>query len=1255
MRANWKIWADTGGTFTDCLGKMPSGEIRRAKVLSDGSLRGIALRYENQRLYIDHRWECGDDLIVGFTFSWLANPSIQMKITQANLAEGWIQFDKKIEFKSSNSDFKIFTGEEAPVLATRLITNTAIDQSFPPLEMRLGSTKGTNALLERKGAKVALITNTGFEDLLIIGDQQRPEIFALNVQKSKPYYHKSFGISARLDAQGIELQQLKLEEVAQIIPQLKAEGIESIAIALMHSYLNPSQELQLEQLFREAGFSNISVSHKLAPNIKILFRAQTAVIDAFIGPVIKEYLDGITLSLGGSNIKVMTSAGGLVDAQLFLAKDSLLSGPAGGVVASAAAAKSHNISQLLTLDMGGTSTDVARYSGRFDYRFQTNVGDAKIFSPSLHIETVAAGGGSICDFDGITLTVGPESAGANPGPACYGAGGPLCITDINLLLGRIEPSFFGIPVHLQNSEEALDKVLAKMGSKPGAKEKREDILQGFLLLANEKMAEAIRKISINKGIDPAEHSLLAFGGAGGQHACAVAEILHISNILVPYDAGLLSALGMGMARIERFAEKQILQKYEAVSSSLTKMINELGEQVLEELEREVKDEPIEIQERQIALRFLGQESTIAVDWRGENKLIEDFKKEYLKLFNYWPENREIEIESIKIIARTKEVSAKNHSSSLQSYVPKADLERQSLAEGKWQKIGVYIWENLEAGARITGPAMLVSKNSTLMVDANWQLQIAQDRAAILHYQDQEIAAQISHSESVELSLFTSRFQSIAEEMGTMLQRTSFSVNVKERLDFSCALMDANGYLIANAPHIPVHLGSLGICVRSVIQQFPLEIGDVILTNHPAYGGSHLPDVTMICAAFDGNGKRIGYLVNRAHHAEIGGKSPGSMPADAKLLKEEGVILPPIYVSKGGATDWTEVLSLLQSPPFPSRAVHENQADFSAALASLKAGNEALQNLADSFGTEKLHYFMEKILSETSLKLLNRLSKYKETKLSAQEFLDDGSALNVEVQFTNNEWQIDFSGSAQVHSGNFNATPAIVQSVILYVLRLIVNEPMPLNEGLIRGIITILPNGLLNPLFADMLGSEPAVVGGNTEVSQRLTDTLLKAFELAACSQGTMNNLLFGNENFGYYETICGGVGAGPDFHGADAVHQHMTNTRITDPEIMELRYPVRLLAFKVREHSGGNGKFNGGNGISRSLQFLEDVTLTVLSQHRNSAPYGLAGGEVGQIGRQFLKLTNAPEGEMPGCFSREIAKGSIFTIETPGGGGFGKN
>ncbi len=1255
MKTNWKIWADTGGTFTDCLGKMPSGEIRRAKVLSDGSLRGIALRYANSKLYINHRWEFSDELIIGFNFAWLSHPNIELKITRANLAEGWIQLNEEIEFLESNRDFQIFTGEEAPVLATRLITNTAIHQSFPPLEMRLGFTKGTNALLERKGARVALITNIGFEDLLIIGDQQRPDIFALNVQKAKPYYYRAFGISARLDAQGIELQQLPIEEVRQIIAELKAEGIESVAIAMMHSYLNPSHELQLEELLRESGFSSISVSYKLAPNIKILFRAQTAVIDAFISPVINEYLNGITQSLGGSNIKVMTSAGGLVDAQLFLAKDSLLSGPAGGVVASAAAANSHNITKLLTLDMGGTSTDVARYNGRFDYRFQTNVGEAKIFSPSLHIETVAAGGGSICDFDGITLTVGPESAGAKPGPACYGAGGPLCITDINLLLGRIEPSFFGIPVHFQKSEEALDKVLTKMGSKLGAKEKREDILEGFLLLANEKMAEAIRKISINKGIDPAEHSLLAFGGAGGQHACAVAEILNISDILIPYDAGLLSALGMGMARIERFAEKQILQKYEQVSQSLAEIINELGEQALEELRREVRDEPVDIEEQQIALRFLGQESTITVDWQGEDQLIEDFKKEYLKLFNYWPANREIEIESIKVIARSREVSAKIHSSSLKSYKPKADLERDSLIEGKWRKIDIYIWENLEAGARINGPSMLVSKNSTLMVNANWQLNIAQDRAAILEYQGYENASNISHPESVELSLFTSRFQSIAEEMGTMLQRTSFSVNVKERLDFSCALMDANGYLIANAPHIPVHLGSLGICVRSVIQQFPIEKGDIILTNHPAYGGSHLPDVTMICAAFDEEGKRIGYLVNRAHHAEIGGKSPGSMPADAKLLKEEGVILPPTYVCKGGVTDWTEVISLLQSPPFPSRAIHENQADFSAALASLMAGTEALQHLAESFGTDKLYYFMEKILAETSRKLLNRLSKYQDRKLSAQELLDDGSALNVEVGFTNNEWQIDFSGSAQVHKGNFNATPAIVQSVILYVLRLIVNEPMPLNEGLIRGIKTILPNGLLNPPFAEMEGNEPAVVGGNTEVSQRLTDTLLKAFELAACSQGTMNNLLFGNEKFGYYETICGGVGAGPDFHGADAVHQHMTNTRITDPEIMELRYPVRLLAFKVRENSGGKGRFNGGNGISRKLKFLEDVTLTVLSQHRNIAPYGLAGGEGGKVGRQVLQQTNMPVEEMPGCFSREISKGSVFTIETPGGGGYGKN
>jgi len=1255
MRTNWKIWVDTGGTFTDCIGELPSGEIRRAKVLSDGSLRGVALRYEQGRLYINHRWECNADLIIGFTFAWASGMENDVKITQANLVEGWLVLNKDIEFSDSFSDFKIFTGEEAPVLATRLITNTALNQLFPPLEMRLGFTKGTNALLERKGAKVALITTSGFEDLLILGDQQRPEIFALNIQKAKPFHYKAFGISARMDAKGNLLQDISSEEVVEIIQKLKLEKIESIAIALMHSYLNPEHELLIEKLLRNAGFQNISVSHKLAPNIKILYRAQTAVIDAFISPVIKNYLEGITNSLGGSNVKVMTSAGGLVDAKLFRAKDSLLSGPAGGVVASASTAKSHNISKLLTLDMGGTSTDVSRYSGRFDYRFQTKVGEANIFSPSLHIETVAAGGGSICDFDGITLTVGPESAGANPGPACYGAGGPLTITDVNLLLGRIEPSFFGFPVHVEKSREALAKVLSKMTDKQNTIERQEDILEGFLLLANEKMAEAIRKISINKGIDPADHALLAFGGAGGQHACAVADILGIKKILIPYDAGLLSALGMGKARIERFAEKQILKKYELIKTELQEIIKDLGEQALIELRREVKDEPIAIEEEQITLRFLGQESTISVDWRGDKQLVEDFKKEYIKLFNYWPEDREIEIESIKVITRTKETQSETQSQEIDPYKPKADLERESLIHGNTQAIKVYVWEKLGIGARIEGPAMLVSKNSTLMVDTNWQLDISGDRCAVLKELAGNSSTSSNFSESVELSLFTSRFQSLAEEMGTMLQRTSFSVNVKERLDFSCALMDANGYLIANAPHIPVHLGSLGICVRSVIAHFPLELGDVILTNHPAYGGSHLPDVTMICAAFDANGKRIGYLVNRAHHAEIGGKSPGSMPADAKLLKEEGVILPPTYVARGGVTNWKEVNGLLQAPPFPSRAIHENLADFSAALASLKAGKEALESLAEIYSTNKLHYFMEKILAETSKKLLNRLSKYKDQVLSAQESLDDESKLKVSIQCIDNEWVIDFSGSAKVHNGNFNATTAIVQSVILYVLRLIVDEPMPLNEGLIRGFKIVLPNGLLNPPFSDLIGYEPAVVGGNTEVSQRLTDTLLKAFELAACSQGTMNNLLFGNEKFGYYETICGGVGAGPNFHGADAVHQHMTNTRITDPEIMELRYPVRLLEFKVRENSGGLGKFNGGNGIVRQLEFLEDVTLTVLSQHRKIAPYGYAGGQDGKVGQQFLKEENMPLMEMPGCFSKLISKGSKFTIETPGGGGFGRN
>jgi 5-oxoprolinase (ATP-hydrolysing) len=946
----------------------------------------------------------------------------------------------------------------------------------------------------------------------------------------------------------------------------------------------------------------------------------------------------------------MSSAGGLVEINDYRAKDSMLSGPAGGVVAAAHTARCLGIEQLLTLDMGGTSTDVSRFDKRLDYRSYTQVGEIAIQSPGLMIETVAAGGGSICDFDGIQLIVGPESAGAIPGPACYGAGGPLTVTDVNLLLGRVAPDLFGLPVHTDKAHAALQQVMAKIPEKKGITE--EKILLGFLAIANEKMAEAIRKISIHKGFDPRNFALLAFGGAGGQHACGISERLGITRIVAPYHAGLLSAEGMGLARLERFAMRQVLASLHEVEHNLAAIFSDLAKEVGSALETTPGDDPIAIEEQQVYMRLKGQESSLSIDFNNGQALESRFKEAYMHLYHYWPDKAVIEVESVRLVGRKGSVAIED----LRSTKQESQAAPQMHLQSQDHRIPIYDWSALAEGAQMEGPALVVSPYATFCLDIGWRIQVQKQGCLLAEKVKEEVATNVIEDETVRLSLFTHRFQALAEDMGALLERTAFSVNVKERLDFSCALLDREGYLIANAPHIPVHLGSLGVCLRQVIAKYPLNPGDVIVTNHPAFGGSHLPDVTMMCAAFDDKGQKIGYLINRAHHAEIGGKYPGSMPADARYLEEEGVVIAPCYVMKEGKTKWTEISELLLRAKYPTRNLEDNLADLSAALASLQSGKKALELLAQQYGTATLTHYMREIRHNTAQKIKRKLQSYKtQLPLEAEEYLDDGAQIRVILnEGKQKSFCFDFSGSAEVHPGNFNATEAIVHSVVLYVLRLLVDEPIPLNEGLMEEIELILPHGMLNPPF-DTMEKAPAVVGGNTELSQRLTDTLLKAFGLAACSQGTMNNTLFGNAHFGFYETLAGGVGAVKGHPGADATHQHMTNTRITDPEIMELRYPIRLEACAIRKNSGGKGQWKGGDGLIRKIRFLAPVSVTMLSQHRQVAPYGLAGGEPGLKGEQWLHYPHDERAvAMPGCFSCQVPEGTLLHIATPGGGAYGK-
>jgi len=1253
MIAPWQIWIDTGGTFTDCLGIDPQGNLRRLKILSNSALRGkISSQPSATVIQVEVYWPLQKDIFRNFSVRILGRQATFRKIISVDFENGVIQLDQSLPKGLSGTTIEITSHEEVPVLAARLLTATSLNQAFPPMEMKLGSTRGTNAILERKGARTAFLVTKGFKDLLLIGNQQRPDLFALNIQKTKPLYDLVIEVDERVEADGTILKPLSEKECLRIAKILKQKKIGSVALALLNSYRNPIHEQKMAEQLAKAKFKFVSQSHQLSGQLKILPRAETTVANAYLAPIIRNYIEQIQLGLKQAQLKIMSSAGSLLDANKFHPKDSLLSGPAGGIVGAATAAKLSGISKVITFDMGGTSTDVSLYNQRYDYRYESKVGDLKILSPSLAIDTIAAGGGSICDFDGYRFTVGPESAGAFPGPACYGAGGPLTVTDINLLLGRIDAANFAMPIHIDKAEEILNQLIQKVKKSTRKNISSEEVLESLARIANEKMADAIRRVSIQQGHDPVEFTLLSFGGAGGQHACSLAALLGMKKILIPYDAGLLSAYGIGHADIERFEEKLVLRPVQDARKDLSQILKTLLKKGQQQLINEGYPlKSIQLKKQLLFLRFKGQESTIETDYEEDTSFLKTFRSKYESIFGHWLDEREIELESVKVIVAVNGHRSASINNKGASYSPQSIKRINMRMDGKHRSGFIYRWEDLRAGAFLNGPAMIVSKNSTTIIEPGWSFSLDENNNALLEQSIAFIPSGNSFSEEAQLELFTNRFTSVAQEMGALLQRTSFSVNVKERLDFSCALLDPEGYLVVNAPHIPVHLGSLGVCVREVRKAIKMEEGDVIITNHPAYGGSHLPDVTLIKPVFYKK-QLVGYVANRAHHAEIGGKKPGSMPADATTLEEEGVIIHPAYLIKRGEAQWNEIRLLFEQASYPTRLPEENMADLNGALAAVNLGEKLLQEMCAAFSAAALIKYMKKLSDYAFLLLSQRFRQIKAKSWKAEELLDDGSQLKVRIDRKGKKIKIDFTGSAAVHKGNLNATPAIVQSAILYVLRLVVNQPVPMNEGLMRNVKLILPKGLLNPDFSDE-NNLPAVVGGNTEVSQRLTDTLIKAFGLAACSQGTMNNFLFGNAKFGYYETICGGVGAGNGFHGADAIHQHMTNTRITDPEVLEWRYPVRLERFEIRKASGGKGKWKGGEGVIRELFIKEDLEINILSQHRKEKPYGLKGGLPGKVGKQFILLRDGKRKPLKGMDGVSVSAGDRLIIETPGGGGYG--
>lgn len=1259
----FKLFVDTGGTFTDCIAVDNNGKYTRRKVLSNGTIRGsIRKRIDKKTFLIDEKWNINSYTLEGYGFKLLGVEHASLEVKSFDPITKILSLNENIPdiYPKENIGFELSSGEEAPVFAARLITQSPLNKVIPLSEIRLGSTKGTNALLERKGAKVVFFVTEGFQDLLRIKYQQRPDIFARNVLKKPPLYDLVIEVEERIDASGNILNPLNIKKLQGRLKELKNTWeYDTAAVSLLNSYKNNEHEQLMKRLLKEAGFQFISISTELSGLIKYIPRSETAVVNAYLSSIIHTYLFNIANKSSGTKFLVMNSAGGLVQYEQYWPKDSLLSGPAGGVVGAAAIGEASGFQKLISFDMGGTSTDVARYNGQFDYKFEADVGDASIYSPAVAIETVAAGGGSICYFDGFKLCVGPESAGAFPGPACYGAGGPLTITDINLLSGRMDVRQFGIPVFLEAAEQKLNELLRIIEERSGEKKNKDNILAGFLQIANEIMASAIRTVSVSKGYNPADYALVAFGGAGGMHAASIAELLNISEILLPKDAGLLSAFGISKASIERIVEKQIL-------SPLNRVVDEIGgyflfleNKAIQIIQDEgVEENKIQIKQRIAYLRLEGQEATIDIPYDDPDYLHSSFKKRYKQLFGYWTGKEKVEVESIRVIAGTISEKIVQEISELRNYTPPPAHFTRSNVNGNWKQIPVYFRNDIFPGAEIRGFALILDEFSSWLVEEGWTLRIDSYGTSIMKKvkveNDSAGKGKESHYQEVDLELFTNRFMSIADNMGSMLQATSVSVNVKERLDFSCALLNMNGELVANAPHIPVHLGGLGACVRELLKEIEMKPGDTIITNHPKYGGSHLPDITLVTPVFTSGQVLIGFVVNRAHHAEIGGKTPASMPPDATSLAEEGIVIPPTYLVKNYIPNWNGLRHIFSSQSYPSRAIEENIADLNAALAANRTGERDLLELVANHGSDIVIKYMDLLKEYASDKMKETLLKIPIGVYKAEEKLDDGALLKVSITIHGDTCTIDFTGTGSVHSGNMNATKAIVSSVVIYVMRLLIDEELPLNDGILEPVEIIIPTGMLNPDFSDEAEKCPAIVGGNVELSQRLTDTLLKPFEILSCSQGTMNNVLFGNDGFSYYETICGGCGAGNGYDGASAVHHHMTNTRITDPEIMEYRYPIRLDSFRIRENSGGKGRFKGGDGVIREISFLAPVSLSVLTQHRSVKPYGLHGGEEGKAGKQFVITFDGKKIPLRSIDGYPIQKGDQLTIYTPGGGGFEK-
>lgn len=1267
----WKIYADTGGTFTDVLAYPPGTKWNsnpgRLKVLSTGAVRATVISSQSSKLQVRFNPQAS-----GLPHEFWSGCALKMSsihpsgqdtdqvFTILDSQGGWVELDRVADPCHEGDIVEFISVDTAPVLAARILTATPHGSPLPKIDFVIATTLATNALLEGKTPPVTLFINAGFEDVLSIHNQQRQSLFELKPTRSTFRPQFVVPIETRANVCGEDIHPLCLTGDViygwrKFLPQSQ-----NAAVCLIHSDKNPESENRISQVLIENGFCAVTASNELWAFPGLLERAETTVVHAALKPIMEDYLGAIERSGPDVRIHVMTSSGSLRPRHKFLAKDSLLSGPAGGVIGVGHISRQCQSPRVIGLDMGGTSTDVCRYEGGPTLRFEHRVGNARIAGPSVEIETVAAGGGSICGFRDSRIFVGPESAGSRPGPACYGYGGPLTLTDVNLLLNRMSAEQFGIPIIREHSETALKQVLDSIEASGQPVPSRAALLQGFLDMANELMTEAIRTISVREGYDPADHALITFGGAGGQHGCDIAGKLNIRTVLCPAHAGILSAVGLASALHQSIQGAPCRCRIRGgdIPSLVEECLRRLENCALDDLlDQGFPKSGLTIQKRMAEIRFVGQSHAEVVEFETADSILKHFESQYLNVFGYLPESSEVEMLTLRVIASTR-----SEDPIRETFVdPDGTGIIISGCAGEDRPV-LIDRQNLQCGQLITGPAVVQDTMSTIWVPHAWiatvgSLETIRLTPKALDSDDgagiQTAAKEIS---VIDVEIAANRLSAIARQMGEALKRTAMSTNVKDRMDFSCAVLTPEGMLAANAPHIPVHLGAMGFALREVLKIIQPEPGDVLICNHPAYGGSHLPDITVIQPIFDTGSQLLGFTANRAHHAEIGGTRAGSMPPDATCLEEEGVVIKPTWLIKKGCSQWKHIKELLENARWPSRRVQENLADLKAQVAACRMGEKALLALAAETGEERVRTLMRATVQHAENLVTRHIEKHEGFESSGIQALDDGSRIALRVSIHDGWIHFDFTGTSPTHPRNLNATPGIVHSALVYCLRVWIGQRLPLNDGLLNRTRITLPDCFLNPTFPEEASRCPAVAAGNTESSQNIVEAFMKATQLMASSQGTMNNVIFGNDRFSFYETLGGGTGAGPGFHGTDAIHSHMTNTAITDPEILEYNFPVILRRWGIAPHTGGLGQWNGGHGMIREIQFQEAVQVNLITHHRTSGPMGLKGGLPGSPGAQTISRSlddgSCQTTRLPHIAQFDAKPGDILSISTPGGGAY---